>query len=288
MIFDILTLFPGMFSSPLEESILGKALERGIIDVRLHNIRDFAFDKHQMTDDRPFGGGEGMVMKPGPIVTALDALHREGPRPWVVLLTPQGRLFHQGTARELSRLPRLVLICGRYEGVDERVAQHFVDDEVSLGDYILTGGELAAMVLVDAITRLLPGVLGNAASAQMESFTEPMLEHPQYTRPPVFRDFEVPAILLSGNHETIRRWRRGQALQRTKMRRPDLFARLPRSAADDQLMALAAAEFEKEVFASGVDSMYREKSALPGAGSLSGGESQPRGDRFGHHQPGSA
>jgi tRNA (guanine37-N1)-methyltransferase len=275
MIFDILTLFPAMFASPLEESIVGKALERGIIDVRLHNIRDHAADKHQMTDDRPFGGGEGMVMKPEPIVTALDGLRREDPRPWVVLLTPQGRLFDQGIARELSRLHRLVLICGRYEGVDERVAQHFVDDEVSLGDFILTGGELAAMVLVDAIARLLPGVLGNAASTQMESFTEPMLEHPQYTRPQVFRGFEVPAILLSGNHEAIRRWRRGQALQRTKKRRPDLYGSLPRSSADDQLMALAAAEFKKEVFESGVDSRCGEKTALPGAGPLSGSESQP-------------
>jgi tRNA (guanine37-N1)-methyltransferase len=275
MIFDILTLFPGMFSSPLEESILGKALQRELVTVRLHNIRDQALDKHQMTDDRPFGGGEGMVMKPEPIVTALDLLRGHGPRPWVVLLTPQGRIFHQEIARELSRLPRLVLICGRYEGVDERIAQHYVDDEISLGDYILTGGELAAMVLVDAIARLLPGVLGNAASAQMESFTEPALEHPQYTRPQEFRGHEAPGVLLSGNHEAIRRWRRGQALLRTRLRRPDLFARLERSFADDQLLALAATEFTKGVADSGFESVLKEKPAIPGAGPLSGGKPQP-------------
>jgi tRNA (guanine37-N1)-methyltransferase len=245
MIFDILTLFPGMFASPLEESILGKALERELVTVRLHNIREHALDKHQMTDDRPFGGGEGMVMKPEPIVSALDMLRSEGPRPWVVLLTPQGRIFQQEIARELSRHPRLVLICGRYEGVDERVAQHYVDDEISLGDYILTGGELAAMVLVDAVTRLLPGVLGNAASAQMESFAEPVLEHPQYTRPQEFRGHEAPGVLLSGNHEVIRRWRRGQALLRTQRRRPDLFARLECGSEDVRLLEMAAREFTK-------------------------------------------
>jgi tRNA (guanine37-N1)-methyltransferase len=258
MIFDILTLFPGMFSSPLEESILGKAQQRELVTVRLHNIRDYALDKHQMTDDRPFGGGEGMVMKPEPIVSALDMLRSEGPRPWVVLLTPQGRIFHQGIARELSRLPRLVLICGRYEGVDERIAQHYVDDEISLGDYILTGGELAAMVLVDAVARLLPGVLGNAASAQMESFAEPALEHPQYTRPQEFRGHETPGVLLSGNHEAIRRWRRGQALLRTKLRRPDLFVRLDRGFEDDRLLALAVTEFTKGVAEPGFECVLKE------------------------------
>lgn len=244
MIFDILTIFPGMFSSPLEESIVGKARARGLIQVRVHNIRDFATDKHQMTDDRPFGGGEGMVMKPEPIVGALRAVAGEGPPARVVLMTPQGRLFDQQTARDLSALPRLVLICGRYEGVDERVAEHFTDDQLSIGDYILTGGELAAMVVVDAVTRLIPGTLGNAGSALCDSFSEAVLEHPQYTRPQEYEGMSVPGILLSGNHESIRRWRRGQALLRTKMRRPDLFARLNLSPSDLDLLETARQELQ--------------------------------------------
>jgi len=236
MIFDILTLFPGLFSSPFNESIVGKAWSRGLIRIRLHNIRDYALDKHQMTDDRPFGGGEGMVMKPEPIVAALDDLAMDGPAPHVVLLSPQGGLLHQDTALRLSRLPRLIMICGRYEGVDERVARHFVHEEISIGDYVLTGGELAAMILVDAITRLIPGALGNADSPWSESFTGPMLECPQYTRPQEFRGHKVPEVLLSGNHEVIRRWRRGQALLRTRVRRPDLFVRLQLSGEDLALL----------------------------------------------------
>ncbi|NTV42345.1 MAG: tRNA (guanosine(37)-N1)-methyltransferase TrmD, partial [Syntrophobacteraceae bacterium] len=176
MIFDILTLFPGMFESPMRESILGKAADRGLIQVRVHNIRDYATDKHQITDDRPFGGGEGMVMKPEPIVGALDALRERGPNPRVLLLTPQGRLFTQDIARSLSGIPRLVLVCGRYEGVDERVAQYFCDDQISVGDYVLSGGELAAMIVVDAVARLIPGVLGNVDSPGRDSFTEALLE----------------------------------------------------------------------------------------------------------------
>ncbi len=214
-----------MFVSPLNESIVGKAVERGLISIRVHNIRDYTTDKHQMADDRPFGGGEGMVMKPEPIVSALQAIGREPP-PRTILLSPQGGLFDQRTARRLSELPRLVLICGRYEGVDERVARHFVDEEISIGDYVLTGGELAAMVILDAITRLIPGVLGNESSAESESFVEPVLEYPQYTRPQEFCGHRVPEILLSGNHAAIHRWRRGHALLRTRQRRPDLFARL--------------------------------------------------------------
>jgi tRNA (guanine37-N1)-methyltransferase len=242
MIFEIMTIFPGMFSSPLEESIVGKARERGLIQVRLHNIRDWATDKHQMTDDRPFGGGEGMVMKPEPIVGALRAISGEGPPARVVLLTPQGRLFNQEIALELSRLPRLILICGRYEGVDERVAEHFTDDQISIGDYVLTGGELAAMVLVDAVTRLIPGTLGNAGSAAADSFSESVLEYPQYTRPQDFEGMTVPGTLLSGNHESIRRWRRGQALLRTMVRRPDLFARLELTLEDQALLESARRE----------------------------------------------
>jgi tRNA (guanine37-N1)-methyltransferase len=275
MIFDILTLFPGMFVSPLQESILGKALERNLIKVRVHNIRDQAVDRHQMTDDRPFGGGEGMVMKPEPIVAALDAIRNDGPEPRVILLTPQGRLFHQGVAQELSQCSRLVLVCGRYEGVDERVARYFVDDELSLGDYILTGGELAAMVVIDVVARLLPGVLGNAASAEAESFAEPMLEYPQYTRPQEFRGHAVPAILLSGNHQAIHRWRRGQALLRTQLRRPDLFARLLLNAEDGVLLTQAHRESVREIAGIGIAIEDRENSALSGSGTLPGGESPP-------------
>jgi tRNA (guanine37-N1)-methyltransferase len=246
MIFDILTIFPGMFSSPLEESIVGKARERGLIEVRVHNIRDFATDKHQMTDDRPFGGGEGMVMKPEPIVSALQAIRDIGPPARNILLSPQGRLFTQEIAREFSSLPRLTLICGRYEGIDERVAEYFTDDQISIGDYVLTGGELAAMVVVDAVVRLLPGALGNACSAGSDSFSEPVLEHPQYTRPQNFDGLNVPDVLLSGNHESIRRWRRGQALLRTSLRRPDLFARLSLSAEDAALLESARRELDEK------------------------------------------
>jgi tRNA (guanine37-N1)-methyltransferase len=249
MIFDILTLFPEMFESPLRGSILGKATEKGLLQVLLHNIRDYALDKHQMTDDRPFGGGEGMVMKPEPIAAALDDLERDAPTPWVVLLSPQGRLFSQETAWKLSTLPRVALICGRYEGVDERIADHFVNEQISIGDYVLTGGEMAAMVVVDAVTRLIPGVLGNQASAEAESFSEPLLEYPQYTRPQEFREYRVPEILLSGHHEAIQKWRRGLALLRTGDRRPDLFERLRLSAADWKLLAQA----EKDAMQSLID-----------------------------------
>jgi tRNA (guanine37-N1)-methyltransferase len=242
MIFEILTLFPGMFESPLRESIVGKAQERGLTRVRVHNIRDYATDKHQITDDRPFGGGEGMVMKPEPIVSLLDTLRTEEPQPWVVLLSPQGHVFQQECAWRWSTLPRLALICGRYEGVDERVAEVFTDEQISLGDYVLTGGELAAMVVVDAVTRLLPGALGNAASARSESFAEPVLEFPQYTRPRDFRGHRVPEVLLSGDHEAIHRWRRGESLLRTKLRRPDLFARLELTQPDLKLLHQAEKE----------------------------------------------
>ncbi len=241
MIFDILTLFPAMFASPFEESILGKARARGLVTVRVHNIRDHAEDRHQMADDRPFGGGEGMIMKPEPVVKALEAVRAEGPPAVAVLLSPQGELFSQSLAWEFSRLERLILICGRYEGVDERVV-HFVDREVSIGDYILTGGELAAMVVVDAAARLIPGVLGNTASPEAESFREPILEYPQYTRPREFRGLRVPEVLLSGDHEAVRRWRRAQALCRTRIRRPDLFSRLKLSDEDRRLLQAAESE----------------------------------------------
>jgi len=244
MIFDVLTLFPGMFDAPLGESIVGKASQRGLIRIRLHHIRDYAAGKHQITDDRPFGGGEGMVMKPDPIMKALDKLKAEQPRPWVILLSPQGRLFQQELAWKLSRVARLVLICGRYEGVDERVALYAADDEISIGDYVLTGGELAAMVVIDAVARLIPEVVGNAASIEMETFAEAALDYPQYTRPQEFRGHRVPEVLLSGNHQAIRDWRRGQALLRTKLRRPDLFARVHLSRQDLKLLREAEQQLD--------------------------------------------
>lgn len=236
-----------MFVSPLSESIVGKAADRGFISIRIHNIRDYATDKHQMTDDRPFGGGEGMVMKPEPIVSALQSIGPEPP-PRTILLSPQGTLFDQRTARRLSELPRLILICGRYEGVDERVARFFADEEISIGDYVLTGGELAAMVMVDSIARLIPGVLGNECSAEAESFVEALLEHPQYTRPQEYCGHRVPEILLSGHHAAIRMWRRGHALLRTRRRRPDLFARLHLTSEEAEWLRRAEEEVESQAW----------------------------------------
>lgn len=222
MRFDILTLFPGLFSSFLKESILGRAVTKGLVDIRLTDIRSFARGPHKVTDDRPYGGGNGMVMKAGPIVRALESIERNPEDSLVVLLTPQGKPFAQQTAWELSREKHLVLICGRYEGVDERVRTGIVDMELSIGDYVLSGGELGAMVLVDAVSRLVPGVLGGEGSTREDSFEDGLLEYPQYTRPRVFRDEEVPEVLLSGDHEKIRLWRRTESLKRTLHRRPDL------------------------------------------------------------------
>jgi tRNA (guanine37-N1)-methyltransferase len=209
-----------MFRGPLEESILGRAVERGLLEIGVHNLRDFATGKHRVVDDYSFGGGPGMVLKPEPIFAAVESLRREGSR--VVLMTPQGRVFRQDIAEELAKLGHLVLLCGHYEGMDERVREHLVDDELSIGDYILTGGELAAMVVVDVVARLIPGVLGAEESAQEESFATGLLEYPQYTRPARFRDWEVPQVLLSGDHAQVARWRREQALLRTLRRRPEL------------------------------------------------------------------
>jgi len=234
--YELLTLFPRLVAGPLEESILGKARQRGLISVRVRDIRDYATDKHRTTDDTPYGGGAGMVMKPEPLVDAIEAARAamSGPAR-VILMDPQGRRFTQEVARELHAAERLVLVCGRYEGYDERV-RAFVDDEISIGDFVLTGGELAALVVVDATARLVPGVLGNEESAGLESFEAGLLEYPQYTRPPEFRGMKVPEILLSGDHAKIARWRRQQALLRTKERRPDLFAKLELSEADRKLL----------------------------------------------------
>jgi len=220
--FDILSIFPEMFASPLQFSLLKRAREKGLIDVRLFDIRQYAEDKHKMTDDAPYGGGGGMVMKVEPIERALAALDRKGEETQVILLTPQGELFNQKMAEQLSLYSRLVLICGHYEGVDERVREHLTDKELSIGDYILTGGELSALVVVDAVSRLVPGVLGNSESAASDSFAMGILEYPQYTRPAVYRDWQVPEVLLSGNHAEITAWRRREALKRTLIRRPDL------------------------------------------------------------------
>jgi tRNA (guanine37-N1)-methyltransferase len=224
--FDILTLFPGMFAGPFGESIIERARQAGLVSLTLHNIRDYAQGRHRITDDTPYGGGGGMIMKPEPIFAAVEAVlgPQMGQVP-VILLTPQGRLFSQQIARELSRLPRVLLICGRYEGVDERVHRYLATDHLSVGDYVLSGGELPAMVLVDAVTRLIPGVLGDPGATFEDSHAEGLLEYPQFTRPPVFRGHAVPDMLLSGHHAEITRWRRREALRRTYERRPDLLTR---------------------------------------------------------------
>jgi tRNA (guanine37-N1)-methyltransferase len=220
MRFDVLTLFPEMFEGPLGHSILGRAIERGLLRVGLTNIRDFATDRHRTVDDYPYGGGPGMVMKPGPIFDAAESVARPGSP--IILLSPRGRLFSQRIAAELAEHRHLVLICGHYEGVDERVRDHLATDELSIGDYVLTGGELAAMVVIDAVARLVPGVLGGVASTSEESHSRGLLEYPHYTRPPDFRGHAVPEVLLSGHHAEIARWRRQRALLETATRRPDL------------------------------------------------------------------
>ncbi|HHN93749.1 MAG TPA: tRNA (guanosine(37)-N1)-methyltransferase TrmD [Anaerolineae bacterium] len=237
MHFDILTLFPAMFRGPFEESILKRAQESGRLSIALHNIRDYATDKHHITDDAPYGGGGGMVMKPEPIFAAVEAVLAGEDDVPVILLSPQGRLFTQAIAVELSHHPRLLLICGRYEGVDERVRRYLATDEISIGDYVLTGGELAAMVIVDAVTRLLPGVLGDPGAPYQDSHAAGLLEGPHYTRPAVFRDHAVPDILLSGNHAAVARWRREQALLRTWERRPDLLAQADLTPQDRAFLA---------------------------------------------------
>ncbi len=227
MQFDVLTIFPGMLEGPLSESILKRGRQKGLIEVRLHDLRDYAHDRHRQVDDTPYGGGGGMVMMPGPIFEAVEAiLARHPAQPSrTILLSPQGKVFNQETARRISReCERLLLICGRYEGVDERVREFLVDEEVSIGDYVLTGGELAAGVVIDSVSRLVPGVLGGERSAEEDSFSEGVLEYPQYTRPALFRGHAVPEVLLSGNHAEIRSWRREMALKNTETKRPDLIS----------------------------------------------------------------
>ncbi|MCJ7833732.1 MAG: tRNA (guanosine(37)-N1)-methyltransferase TrmD [Deltaproteobacteria bacterium] len=223
MIVDILALFPGHFISPLREGILRRGIENGLIHIRIFNLRDFACDQHRTVDDRPFGGGAGMVLKPEPIYRALTWLKGlPGPRPRVILLTPQGTPLKQARVKELMLCPQIILICGRYEGVDERIADFFCDEQISIGDYVLSGGEPAALVLLDTLIRLIPEVMGCADSGKEESFEEGLLEYPQYTRPRNFKGHGVPEILFSGDHEKIRTWRRRQSLNKTVKRRPNL------------------------------------------------------------------
>ncbi|HEX2922498.1 MAG TPA: tRNA (guanosine(37)-N1)-methyltransferase TrmD [Chloroflexota bacterium] len=217
---DILTLFPGMFVGPFQESILGRAAQQGLVEFQTHNIRDFATGRHKVVDDYPFGGGPGMVMKPEPITAAVEAVKRDDSH--VLLMSAQGQPFRQSIAQRLSALPHLVLLCGHYEGVDERVIESLVDEEISVGDFVLTGGELPALVVCDAVVRLIPGVLGAEESVEEESFSAGVLEYPHYTRPAEFRGMGVPDVLLSGNHAKVARWRREQSLLRTLHRRPEL------------------------------------------------------------------
>lgn len=242
MRFDIITLFPEMFSGPLDASILARARARGLLAVQLHNPRDATTDRHHVVDDYPYGGGAGMLMKPEPLFAAVEAAHAGGP---IILLGPAGRPFTQSIARELAREPVVTLICGHYEGVDERVHAYLATDELSLGDYVLTGGELAAMVIVDAVARLLPGVLADDSTAE-ESHTAALLEYPQYTRPAEFRGWRVPEVLLSGDHGAVARWRRKEALRRTRALRPDMLARAALSADDQRLLREIAAEEQSE------------------------------------------
>lgn len=232
MRFNVLTIFPEMFSAFLKEGITGRAVKSGLLDVRVLNLRDYARGVHKTTDDRPYGGGNGMVMMPGPISKALESFERSAEKSLVALLSPQGERFNQKLAWELSSLSEIILVCGRYEGVDERIRLLFVEKEISVGDYVLSGGELPAMIIMDAVCRLLPGALGGERSSLEDSFEGGLLEYPHYTRPRVFEGLEVPEILLSGDHARIREWRRKEALRRTFERRPDLLEKADLGKAD--------------------------------------------------------
>lgn len=236
MRFDILTLFPEMFRGPFDESIIRRGQDKGLISITLHQIRDYCQDKHRTVDDAPYGGGAGMLMKPEPLAAAITAVKSNNPAAFVVLTTPQGSPLEQLMAQELAAKPGLIIVCGRYEGIDERILQQYVDLELSIGDYVLSGGELAAMVTVDCVTRLIPGVLGSDDSAAVDSFSDGLLEYPQYTRPPEFDGIKVPEILLSGNHAAIAHWRREQSLLRTARKRPDLLTNAALSHKDRKVL----------------------------------------------------
>jgi tRNA (guanine37-N1)-methyltransferase len=259
MQFEVFTLLPEVFPPYLESSILQRARQRGLIDVRVHNIRDYTHDKHHTTDDTPYGGGGGMVMKPEPVFEAVESVlgfdsgqtqasSGVDSRPGVpiILLTPQGRVFTQRVAEELSSYERIALLCGRYEGVDERIREHLVTDEISIGDYVLTGGELPALMIIDAVSRLLPGVLGDPTGAEDDSHSMGLLEYPHYTRPPEFRDWQVPEVLLSGDHGRIAKWRREQSLTRTLRRRPDILEKAELSKEDQKIVERLKSKVQDE------------------------------------------
>lgn len=248
MRFEVFTLFPEVFTPYLATGVLGKAAQSGLLSCRLHNIRDYASDKHRTTDDEPYGGGGGMVMKPEPLFAAVeDVLGEQLPSVPVILLTPQGKVFNQKMAVALARLPRLALICGRYEGFDERIREHLVTDEISIGDYVLSGGELPALVLIDSIARLIAGVLGDEYATENDSHAEGLLEYPHYTRPADFRGWKVPEILLSGNHARVAAWRREQSLQRTLRRRPDLIEGFIANPSDEKILKRLRQELSDNV-----------------------------------------
>ena len=262
MNFIVLTIFPEMFTSFWEHGIIRRALNQDKITASAIDIRDFAEGKHRITDDRPYGGGCGMIMKPEPLAGAIRAAQKKAPLSKRILLTPQGRRFDQDVARELASSDGLILVCGRYEGVDERICHDFIDDEISIGDYILTGGELAAMVIVDAVTRLVPGVLGGKDSAEKDSFSDSVLEHAHYTRPRVFEDVEVPGVLLSGNHKEIEKWRLETSLIRTFLKRRDLLENRPLSSQEIEILKKWCLDIEKII----------QAQSLRGSDSLSGGQ----------------
>lgn len=240
--YDVLTLFPEIVLAPLRGSIVGRAQEKGLLETRVINFREYAQDKHRIVDDLPFGGGPGMVLKPEPIFAAVWDCLREGPKARVILMSPAGRLFDQEAAKAFASGDHLIFICGRYKGVDERVQEALATDEISIGDYVLSGGELPALVVIEALARLIPGVLGDEDSARGDSFYEGILDHPHYTRPALFEGMEVPSILISGHHEQIRRWRRKEALRRTRKRRPDLLREAALNEEDEVLLQ----EIERE------------------------------------------
>jgi len=262
MNFDILTIFPEMFDGFWQHGIIRRALEDGKISARATNIRDFAEGRHKVTDDRPYGGGCGMVMKPEPLAGAIRASIKRLPRAKTILLTPQGRSFNQEIARELAKLEGLILVCGRYEGVDERIGYDFIDEEISIGDYVLTGGELGAMILIDAVTRLIPGILGGIDSAEKDSFSQDMLEHAHFTRPRLFEGREVPDVLLSGNHAAIETWRIETSLIRTFLKRPDLLKARSLSSSEIEILKKWCLEIEKII----------QAQSVCGTDALSGGE----------------
>ncbi|OQY06498.1 MAG: tRNA (guanosine(37)-N1)-methyltransferase TrmD [Desulfobacteraceae bacterium 4572_123] len=262
MNFDVLTIFPEMFDGFWQHGIIRRALENGKISARATNIRDFAEGRHKVTDDRPYGGGCGMVMKPEPLAGAIRASRKRLPRAKTILLTPQGRSFNQEIARELVKLKGLILVCGRYEGVDERIGYDFIDDEISIGDYVLTGGELGAMILIDAVTRLIPGILGGIDSAEKDSFSQDMLEHAHFTRPRMFEGREVPDVLLSGNHAAIETWRMETSMIRTFLKRPDLLKARSLSSSEIEILKKWCLEIEKII----------QAQPVCGTDALSGGE----------------